>query len=268
MPSTVPPRTAVLTGIQENAPLPIRIAIAFLKAGYKYLALLGPSASCLDDVKAKILNDWPDVTILVQQMDLTSPESIGLASHQIRTELGAWDVFVHSATPVFAANSNDEQQQTAKRTTIRGSDDDMWWEPFERNVRSVHYIARHFFPKARAAPTFINVLSVDTTSVQDDKNSAENASQLAAGRVVEYLGKENGRSGMRAVNFVVTAEDLISEVGPESLDEFVVWFTSSEAVFINGCTLSARFSGRRPSQIKRELQGLPETFAADLGVLK
>lgn len=244
MSTTLPHRVAVLTGIQPDAPFPIRIATSFLKAGFTRLALLGPSEPYLGEIKATLLHDHPQVTILTQKIDLTSPESIGLASHTIRSELGAWDVLIHSATPVTFSTS------TSPQTTIRGADSDLWWSPFELNVRSLPHIARHFFPKTTAKPKFINVLSIDPSaaSVSNNRNSAENASQLAAARVVEYLGMENEGSGMRVVNFVVTEEDLkLDEERMKKVDDLLVWCASEEAGSVSGRTVLAR-NGREGLQ--------------------
>src|SRR5262249_19729158 len=160
-------------------------------------ALLGLDEAHLSSTAANLKEKFPTLKVLNQKVDITSPESIGLASHEVRSQLGAWDVFVHIPGAFVPP-------QGSPRTTIRGADEDIWWGNFERNVRSLHFVARHFFPKMKRDAVFTNILLTDLAnpgaSTLENKASAEEASVLASIRVVEHLGKENENVGLKVVN--------------------------------------------------------------------
>ncbi|KAK5081640.1 hypothetical protein LTR05_007773 [Lithohypha guttulata] len=234
MSSSSSPKTLILIGLYPDAQLPPQVAAAFAKAGVTNLALIGPSQSYLEEVKNRLLEQQSGASVVLQEVDITSPESVGIASHNIRAELGAWDILVNFLSP-----------PAVQRTSIRGADEDEWWNVFERNVKSLHHIGRHFFSKMRNGAVLINVLSSNIGGGQTGKNSSESASQLAAVRVVEYLGKENESTGLRVVNVhAATSEQASSNLGSFSNgtiapEDFLVWCASDEAAFLGGKTVSA-----------------------------
>lgn len=92
---------------------------------------------------------------------------------------------------------------TGTLTPIRGADEDDWWDVFEVNVRSIQFVARHFFTKMREGAVFVDVLSVgmhdsaETNGTGGGRGgergmSAWDASAAAAERVVSHLRAENG----------------------------------------------------------------------------
>lgn len=230
-------RVVIITGISSTSCLSRHTAHAFAEAGASKLALLGPDEENLDIVTANLKSEHPALTILPQTVDITSPESLGLASHRIRSELGAWDVFVHHP---WAFTPSDVLITKTHRTTIRGSDDEIWWSFFKRNVRSLHFIARHFFPKMTANPTFINIAEEpkDTWSFEH-RDSAETASALAAARVMDYLARENEKNGLKAVN--VWAGNYRTWIPDDATTdaEFVVWCVSKRSKLAPGIQLES-----------------------------
>lgn len=277
MSSANPPRTVVFTGVAPGLSLPISTATAFIKAGLKNIALLGPVIEYLEVVEQHLLRYGLDVNIVVQQVQLISTESLGLASHNVRSQLGAWDVFVHCSSPVIQSHSSDSNQpsehcldtQQPARTPIRGADEDLWWEPFERNVRSLHHIARHFFPKMKANATFINIVTTTNNNDCDDRNSAERASQLAAIKVVEYLGRENQSSGLRVMNVQSLPAKLDKITGrmtsSERTGDFFVWCTSDRAAIFNRKFVPAEYTVDELLQAEEQLS---RTEALTAGIVK
>lgn len=203
-------------------PLSEETACAFAGQNTTHIALIGPAKDYLEAIKTELSSRFPGLTVLAQQSDITSSESLGRASHVIRTQLGAWDVFIHNPSS-HAARCPD--------TTIRGADEDLWWGSFLRNVRSLHFIARHFFPKMKPAATFINIVRTDLDGSGVERDSAGNASGIAAAKVVEYLGEENDE-GLKVMNLVAMPEDTM-------VADFVVWSVSQRLAFEHGMHLDA-----------------------------
>ena len=157
LPQPVPtPKTIIFFSVHDKIPDLIPTLASYLYANFTNIALISPSFhpnANLSWIEAAIKENItsPDLTapkVLTQAVDIRSPESIALASHNIRATLGAWDVFVNCTALCAPLN--------VARTTIRGADEDDWWEPFERNVRTLHSIARHFLPKMKGGAVFVS----------------------------------------------------------------------------------------------------------------
>lgn len=222
--STSPSRTVIITGISPLYALSEETARSFASDGVTtHLALLGSAEDYLEKVQSDLSSKFPNVTILAEPVDITSSESVGIASHHIRSTLGAWDVFVHNAS-AHAARCPD--------TTIRGADEDLWWGSFERNVRSLHFIARHFFTKMKAAATFINIVRTDLDGGGIERDSAGNASGLASAKVVEYLGEENEDHGLKVMCIIALPED-------KSVADFIAWSATQRSTFVHAMHLDA-----------------------------
>jgi len=205
--------TAIITGFSPTHPLSKAILEALNSSipdtTPLSLALLSPTDTDQSFVPP---STYSNITILPLQCDITSPESIGRISHQIRAKLGAWDLFIHNAPDhVTAENQHDP-------ASVRGSDEDTWWGVFERNVRSLQPVARHFFSKMKRGATFVNVLPAAVVGDGVVKGgSAESAAAVAAGRVVEYIARENAGSQVRFVN--VGVERVTGSDGVAGVDK-------------------------------------------------
>lgn len=217
-------RTVIITGISPLYALSEETARSFASSNdTTHLALLGSDGEYLQKIESELSSQFPHITILAQPVDITSSESMGLASHHIRSALGAWDVFVHNGS-AHASRCPD--------TTIRGADEDLWWGSFERNVRSLHFVARHFFPKMKQNATFINIVRTDLDGGGVERDSAGNASGVAAAKVVEYLGEENEDHGLKAVCIIALPED-------KRVADFIVWSATQRAAFVHATYLDA-----------------------------
>ncbi|KAK5937544.1 hypothetical protein PMZ80_010164 [Knufia obscura] len=221
---TDPTRTIIITGISPLCALSEATAHCFANSGATHLALLGYADDHLEKVVSNISSKFPHIKIYSQQVDVASSESLGIASHHIRSTLGSWDVFVHVPS-AHAARCPD--------TTIRGADEDLWWGSFERNVRSLHFIAKHFFPKMKPNATFLNIVRTDLDGGGMEKDSAGNASGVAAAKVVEYLGEENEAFGLKAMCIVSLPED-------NHVADFIPWVAEHRSNFVHATTLEAR----------------------------
>lgn len=247
----------IITGISPSNPLSTYTAVAFAKAGASKLALLGTDNQYLQAVTSDLTSQHPDLDVLPQTVDITSSESLGLASHHIRSQLGAWDVFVHNASGFVPT---DVIEKGSHRTTIRGADDDIWWSFFERNVRGLHFIARHFFPKMTARPVFINILPVlpDEGHVavgRSDGDSAENASGIAAAQIVEYLGEENRKTGLKAVNVVNRRPvDDRDDRWSRTAADFVVWSAEKRSALVSGMHLDSDLGAEGYAEVEGSLR--------------
>ena len=222
--TTTPSRTVIVTGISPLYALSEETARSFASDhDTTHLALLGSDEAYLQKIESELSSQFPQITIHAQPVDITSSESMGIASHHIRSTLGAWDVFVHNGS-AHASRCPD--------TTIRGADEDLWWGSFERNVRSLHFVARHFFPKMKTNATFINIVRTDLDGGGVERDSAGNASGVAAAKVVEYLGEENEDYGLKVMCIIALPED-------KKVADFIAWSATQRSAFVHAMYLDA-----------------------------
>lgn len=181
-------KTVVITG--ANTSLGYHTAAGFLAAGASGIALLDSDETSLEQTKARLsaaYQNTPFDKIFTATVDFTDAQSLGIASHNIRAALGAWDIFVHAS---FAVD--------IPRVSLRGSDEDDWWRVFEHNVRSVHHIARHFLTKTRRGAVIMNIGDEPEgeTQVVLENASAFEASMVARRKLFETLQRENKETGL------------------------------------------------------------------------
>ncbi|KAK5326136.1 hypothetical protein LTR70_002136 [Exophiala xenobiotica] len=222
--TTRPSRTVVITGVSPLYALSEETARSFASDNATtHLALLGSAEDYLQKIQSGLSSQFPHVTVFAHRVDITSSESVGIASHNVRAALGAWNVLVHNGS-AHAMRCPD--------TTIRGADEDLWWGSFERNVRSLHFVARHFFSKARGGATFINIVRTDVDGGGVERDSAGCASGVAAAKVVEYLGEENENLGIKVATVVALPED-------RQVADFIAWSATQRSAFAHAMSLDA-----------------------------
>jgi len=236
--STSPPRTVVITGISPLYSLSEDTAYSFATNGATHLALLGMADDYLQTVQSEIAAQFPHITVLAQPVDITSSESMGIASHRIRSTLGPWDVFVHNSSA---------HAERCPDTSIRHADEDRWWGSFERNVRSLHFVARHFFSKMKETATFVNIVRTDLDGGGIERDSAGNASGVAAAKVVEYLGEENEDDGLKVMCVIALPED-------KNVGDFIVWTATQRVAFVHAMSLEASIGIRGYEVVEGKLR--------------
>jgi NAD(P)-dependent dehydrogenase (short-subunit alcohol dehydrogenase family) len=247
------------------------IALSFAKAGAAKIGLLGRTAKTLQETKAKIAESHPNVEVHVEPMDMSDNQSAGLAAHNIRVTLGAWDVFVNGAAHL------------PKLTTIAGSDDEDWWKAFEVGVRFVQYWATHFLPKSRSGATYIslNAGSIVIPAASLPLNSAYTSAKLAAFKLDEFIALEN--PGMRVftihpgiVNtrmYRIAAEtysSLSETPAPDDISlpsDLCVWLASPEAEFLRGRFVSVNMDVEELISRKSEIEADPTLLRLQIGGL-
>ena len=200
-------RTAIISGVTRSLPCMWATlgSLAVTKA-FTHFALIGSDEEALEAVATTIRTEAPTSTIITRQVELLSNESWGIAAHELRQQIGAWDLFVHC--------SDGFSHVPAPLTTIRGADEDLWWGHFERNVRSLHLIARHFLPKMRKVAMLVNICIVGTADSQTgrvERSSAKVASAAAASEVLEYLRDETVGLKIYMRSFEDSHHDLFNE---------------------------------------------------------
>jgi NAD(P)-dependent dehydrogenase (short-subunit alcohol dehydrogenase family) len=89
-------RTVVITGGGHGS-IGATIALAFAQAGAPRIALMGRTEQTLRDTEAEVKKAHPDTKVMVVICDISNGQSVGTAAHNIKGELGAWDVFINCA---------------------------------------------------------------------------------------------------------------------------------------------------------------------------
>ncbi|OAL34895.1 hypothetical protein AYO20_05856 [Fonsecaea nubica] len=248
-------KTVVVAGAGEGN-LVAAVALSFAKAGAQKIALTGATEETLEKTKAAINQSFPDVTVLVTPADLSKANEVGLAAHTIRSDLGAWDVFVNCAG--YSPTS----------TTLAGADEDDWWQAFEINTKFSAHFAKHFLPKCRANATYVdvNAAACHRRASQSPKDSAYLASQLAAAKLDEYLAEENPKLRVFTVYPGDTSSSSTSAEGLELAAHFTVWLASPEADFLkSGRVVGANWDVEELVARKVEIEADPTLFRVTIG---
>lgn len=256
-------KTIIITGAGSG--IGAATALSFAEAGATRIAILGRTESKLLQTKLEVEKKHPDVKVYVAVADVANAESFGAAAHNIRMELGAWDIFVHNAA-VFG----DARPLVA-------ADIDEWWSVFEINTKSIAIFAKHCLTKCRLpGATFIYVNS-NAAAIPAEflpPCSSYSVSKFASAKLTDHLATENPGLRVFTVNpgFIEThMSDMFlaaaKHAGPVPYDDaglaadFFVWCSSVEAEFLRGKFLYSCWD-------VEEMQERKEEIAKDKGLLR
>ncbi|EHY58516.1 hypothetical protein HRR83_007109 [Exophiala dermatitidis] len=261
-------KTVIVTGAGAGG-IGAAVAHAFAKAGAQKIALVGRTEATLQQTKDAIVQAHPDATVYVAVADVSKAESVGLAAHNIRVEIGAWNVFAHCAAVLPRA------------TTLVGADEDDWFSAFETNVKFSAHFAKHFLPKRRPNATYIgiNAGAAHVPPSQLPGASAYSASKLAAAKLDEYLAYENPELRVFTVHPGIVLTNMARKAlgdkkdsfpesildAPELPANFLVWLASPEADFLRGRYLWANWDVEELIARKAEIEGNPHLLTITLG---
>jgi NAD(P)-dependent dehydrogenase (short-subunit alcohol dehydrogenase family) len=235
-------KTVYITGAGDGS-IGSGIALSFAKAGAAKIGLFGRTATTLNATKARIEKQFPNVEAQVVIMDQADNRSTGLAAHNARVQIGAWDIFVNGATHLPAL------------TTIAGSDDEDWFRTFEVSIKFIQYWSTHFRPKSRPNATYIS-LSASAAAAPANAlafNSAYTTMKVASMKMDEFIAFENPTMRVFTVDpgivetrmfrtFKKTFTAMTEAPDDMSLcSDFCVWLASQEAEFLRGRFVSANF---------------------------
>ena len=259
-------KTIIVTG--GASAIGSAIVESFAKAGAENIAIIGRTEKTLLDTKANTEAAHPSTKVIIAVANISDPESVGSAAHQIRTAVGAWDVFVHNAG--FLPNP----------TSLAGADTDDWWQAFETNVKFTHIFAKHFLTKCRTNATFISVSAgfVHIPAAHAKGTSAYSASKMAAWKLNEYLAAEN--PGLRVftvhpgvIESAMTGKVFGKRDGPDVPDfedsalagNFMVWLASEEAEFLRARFVWAQWDVDEMVAKKAEIEANPLLLTPTMG---
>lgn len=259
-------KTIVIAGVGSDDYVAPAIARSFAESGAMNIALMGENEFALARIISDMKASYPATNIQYFITDARSTESVGVTAHHIRASLGAWDVFIQSASHSPVA------------TTLAGADTDDWWECFELNVRSTQHFAKHFMPKKRLNATYISLVSriAGQPVVDIAGSSALAASQSAVLKVNEFLAAEhadlrlfNVDSGSDGANErsqknapLADSRNLAgSNDTPELCGAFCVWLTSPEQDFLRGRLLWCNWDANELVAMKAAISADPSLLS-------
>ncbi len=163
------------------------IAYSFAQAGAANLAIVGRTATSLDETRALIARDFPSTKVHVLIADITDLSSIERAFEAFVDGSGKIDILVANAGYLH------------KPLPLDLADPDDWWSAFTINVRGNFNTLRALRDRAAADAVVLNV-STGATHVTDlPGHGGYSASKLAATRVFDYFAQEH--PGLRVVQF-------------------------------------------------------------------
>lgn len=242
------------------------IALSFANAGATRIALLGPNESPLNTAESELASRFTELHVQKYTANFSKTESMGLAAHEIRVDLGAWDVFVLCRV------------QHAPSTPLTAADTDDWWVPFETGPRAIQLFAKHFLAKASPGASFMAVVpegSIRRTGSAGSRiSSADSAASLAVMRLCEIMAHETEKLRVFGVcsdlrwRAAATEDDEISQVSTPSdqlTADFLVWCASPEAEFLRSKIVSSSWDVRELMQRKAEIEHDPDLFRIKIG---
>jgi NAD(P)-dependent dehydrogenase (short-subunit alcohol dehydrogenase family) len=261
-------KTIIITGGGSNS-IGGSIALSFARAGAEKIAIIGRTEKTLLETKSKVEAECPSTTVLVSIADISKPESIGKAAHQVRVTFGAWDIFVHNAGYLPDAVS------------LAGADTDDWWKGFETNVKFPHIFAKHFLTKCRPNATFVSLSSAVLHFPASAMTglSSYSASKLAQLKLNEYLAAENPHLRVFNVHPGSVETPMYEkhwstrggiDAGPARDDpalpgDFIVWLASDQAEFLRGRFVWANWDVTEMMAMKEKIEADPLFLAPTLG---
>ena len=262
---SVKDKTVIVSGAGGGG-IGATVAMSFARAGARKIALMGRTEQSLQRTKDNIVKAFPDAQILITTTDISKAESVGTAAHNIRANLGAWDVFAHCA-----AVAPDP-------VSITGADEDDWWHTFEINARFSSHFAKHFLPKCRPNATYIgtNAAACHIAASRMPKSSAYSASKIAAAKLDEYIAHENPQLRVFTLHPGVVKTKMSTRFlgdgppgfvfdDPELPANFMVWLVSAEAEFLRGRYLWSNWDVEELIARKAEIEASPLLFTLTLG---
>lgn len=244
------------------------IALSFAKAGAAKIGLLGRTATSLEATRANIKERYPDIEVHVETMDTSDNQSAGLAAHNIRVTIGAWDVFVNGAAHL------------PNLTTIAGSDDEDWFRTFEASIKFIQYWSTHFLPKSRPNATYIslNSGSVAMPAAAMPMISSYTAMKIASLKLDEFIALESpslrvftlhpGIVDTRLYHKFIKDGPMSGQPAPDDKllpSDLCVWLASSEADFLRGRFLSVNFDMDELMVRRTEFEADPSLLRLQIG---
>ena len=247
------------------------IAMSFANAGAAKIGLLGRTETTLEATKAHINEHYPEVDVHVETMDTSDNQSSGLAAHNIRVTIGAWDVFVNGAAHL------------PNLTTIAGSDDEDWFRTFEASIKFIQYWSTHFLPKSRPNATYValSAASIAIPATAMPLNSAYTAMKVASFKLDEFIAAET--PGLRVFTLhpgiVDTrmyqkvrkgSSEMSGKSAPDDMSlpsDVCVWLASPEAEFLRGRFLSVNFDMDELVSRKADFEADPSLLRLQIGGL-
>ena len=261
-------KTVIVTGGGSTS-IGSSIALSLARAGAEKIAIIGRTEKTLLETKSRVEAQCPATTVLVSIANVSEPESMGIAAHQIRVQFGAWDIFVHNAGYLPDAVS------------LAGADTDDWWKGFETNVKFPHIFAKHFLTKSRPNATFISLSSavMHFSASMMTGLSSYSAAKLAVLKLNEYLAAENPGLRVFSVHPGSIATPMYEkhwstrggiEAAPKGDDpslpgDFIVWLASAQAEFLRGRFVWANWDVNEMVAMKEKIEADPLLLAPTIG---
>ncbi|KAF2670341.1 NAD(P)-binding protein [Microthyrium microscopicum] len=227
-------KTVLMTGGGRG--IGSRIAYAFAAAGAKIVAITGRTAASLEESKAAIEKDFPNVTVVPLTSDVTDAEAINTAFAKIAAMNGGIHICVHNAGVAPPGAKIAEISNAAARKD--------WWNGYEINVLGTLVVLNAFAQhKAQGAKLcFIGTAASAVFPSTMLGTSAYSMSKSAAAVLVQYFAAENPEIGVFTLHPGVVLTEMGSRgkksgntLPTDDIDlpaHFAVWLLSPEGEFL------------------------------------
>jgi len=219
-------KTIVITGAGQG--IGREITRQYGLAGAKDIHIISRTKAKLEETKAVLNKEAPNVNVHVHPVDVTDETAMAA----VAKEVGSWDVVVANAG-YFSKKSE---------TSVDNLEE--WWKSWEINVKGGFVTAKVFLPTRKPGAALIGF---STGAVSLPLNflegaSAYVASKLALVKFLEFLSAETPDLQVMILHPGIVKTDMAikSESTFETYDDvelagqFVIWSASKEAAFARG----------------------------------
>lgn len=213
-------------------------APAFAKAGAKAIVLIARDQVKLDDVAAKLRNEYPKVEFLPLKAAVDDETAVHSIFTTISEKYGHADVLINNAGA-----------WTSGGAPVVEADISQWWKDMEINLKGPLIMSQSFL-KLLGTERHGTIVTMNTgiSGSVAPGMSSYSLSKNASIRLMEYIAAENQnvtavslQPGVVMTNMVVESFKRFALDTPELVGGTGVWLSTDAAHFLSGRFISANW---------------------------
>ncbi|KAJ5651864.1 hypothetical protein N7507_009290 [Penicillium longicatenatum] len=219
----------------------LAFAASFARAGAAVIALIGRSASGLEETE-KFINDVdPSIKVLRFALDITDQTAVETAFKDITAQAGVPQVLINNAGNLSPLESTFESSL------------DSWWECQEINIKGTYNVTKAFLKETGATPTKSTTI-VTITSLAAHGTApgmgGYSLAKLALTKLTAYVASEHPSITSVSLDPGIVPTDMGRSVPflapfmldtPELVGGAAVWLSSGDKSFLSGRYVSSNW---------------------------
>ncbi|KAJ5797516.1 uncharacterized protein N7503_006812 [Penicillium pulvis] len=231
----------------------LAFAASFARAGAAVIALIGRSASGLEETEKLIKKINTSTKVLRFALDITDQTAVEIAFKEITTQAGAPQVLINNAGNLSPLESTFD-------STL-----DSWWECQEINIKGTYNVTKAFLKETGATParptTIITITSLAAHGTAPGMGGYSLA-KLALTKLTAYIASEHPTITSVSLDPGIVPTDMGCSVpflapfmldSPELVGGAAVWLSSGDKNFLSGRYVSSNWDVEEIEKRKGEI---------------